>query len=142
MAVFKVLKPCQMKLLTKLFLFIGLFFGGGIGLFYSLFNLIALNGIGNYFQVKSPEIVDVRIEQDSVDVYIEYNYKVGESEYSSEYKMFAEYYNRCDIDTVVVKYNETFPAVSYIEGVSLKIRKQKNGYHTIILFYPISFVAL
>jgi len=41
--------------------------------------------------------------------------------------MFSEYFNRCDVDTIIIKYNTIFPMVSYIEGVPLKIRKQKTG---------------
>jgi hypothetical protein len=115
-----------MRTIAKVFLFIGLLFWG-VGLIYSLSKLIALNGLGDFFKVESPQNIDTRIERDSLDINIYYTYQVEEKEYSSEYKMFAEYFERCGVDTVVVKYNATFPMVSYIEGVPLKNRKQKTG---------------
>jgi len=115
-----------MRLITKTFLFIGLLFWG-IGLIYSLSKFIALNGLGNIFEVESPDNIELAIERDSLDINIYYTYKVEEKEYSSEYKMFSEYFNRCDVDTIIIKYNTIFPMVSYIEGVPLKIRKQKTG---------------
>lgn len=116
----------MMKLITKIFFIIGLLFWG-IGLLYSFSNLIALNGLGNWFEFKSPEITDSRIERDSLDINIYYSYQVADRIFNSEYKMFSIYFDKCDIDTIVVKYNTTFPMVSYIEGVPLKIRKQKTG---------------
>lgn len=47
--------------------------------------------------------------------------------YQDNYKMFVEYFEQCGIDTIVVKYNKYFPVVSFIDGVPLKIRKQKTG---------------
>lgn len=115
-----------MRIIVKIFLFIGLLFWG-VGLLYSLSKLVALNGLGNYFEVQTPENVETKIERDSLDINIHYIYKVADKEYSSEYKMFVEYFDRCGVDTVVVKYNKTFPSISYIEGIPLKIRKQKTG---------------
>ncbi len=115
-----------MKVIAKGFLFMGLLFWG-LGLIYSLSKLIALNGLGNLFEVQSPISIDTRIERDSLDINIYYTYRVEENEYSSEYKMFAEYFNQCEIDTIIIKYNTTFPMVSYIEGVPLKIKRQKTG---------------
>lgn len=128
-----------MRIITKIFLFVGILFWG-VGLLYSLSKLVALNGLGNCFEVKTPENIDTRIERDSLDINIYYTYKVAEREYSSEYKMFAKYFDDCGIDTVVVKYNELFPSVSYIEGVPLKIRKQKTG--IFISFFIILFILL
>jgi hypothetical protein len=115
-----------MKVIAKVFLFIGLLFWG-LGLIYSLSKLIALNGLGNLFDMESPNSIFTRIERDSLDINIYYAYKVEEKEYSSEYNMFAEYFNRCNVDTIIIKYNTIFPMISYIEGVPLKIRKQKTG---------------
>jgi hypothetical protein len=115
-----------MKIIFKIFLFIGLLFWG-VGLIYSLSKLIALNGLGNLFEVETANNTDARIERDSLDINIYYTYQVEEKEYNSEYKMFAEYFDRCGVDTIIIKYNTSFPMVSYIEGVPLKIRKQKTG---------------
>lgn len=73
------------------------------------------------------QYVKTKILSDSTEISIFYTYQVNENVYQENYKMFVEYFEKCDIDTIIVKYNKDFPMISYIDGVPLKIRKQKTG---------------
>lgn len=115
-----------MKLIIKLFFLLGIAFWG-LGLLYSFSKLIALNGLGNIFEMNEARNVKTEINRDSTDISILYTYQVEGKVYEDNYKMFVEYFEQCDIDTIVVKYNKYFPMISYIDGVPLKVRKQKTG---------------
>jgi hypothetical protein len=115
-----------MKIIAKSFLLLGILFWG-ISLIYSFSKLIALNGVVDIFEMKEAQRVKTKINQELIDIRISYTYQVDEKEYNDNYTMFIDYFERCNIDTIVIKYNETFPMVSYIEGVPLKNRKQKTG---------------
>jgi len=114
------------KLIIKLFFILGIAFWG-LGLLYSFSKLIALNGLGNIFEMNEARNVKTEIIRDSTDISILYTYQVEGKVYQDNYKMFVEYFEQCGIDTIVVKYNKYFPMVSFIDGVPLKIRKQKTG---------------
>lgn len=115
-----------MKTIVKIFLILGILFWGA-GLIFSLSKLIALNGLGEVFKMEVAHEAKVQVVQDSTDIAIDYTYQVDGFEYSDNYNMFVDYYKRCDVDTVVIKYNESFPMVSFIDGVPLKNRQQKTG---------------
>lgn len=115
-----------MKFIIKLFLILGISFWG-LGLLYSFSKLIALNGLGNIFEMNEARNVKTEINRDSTEISIVYTYQVEDKVYQDNYKMFVEYFEQCGIDTIVVKYNKYFPMVSYIDGVPLKVRKQKTG---------------
>ena len=123
-----------MKLIVKFFLILGLLFWGA-GFIYSLSNLIALNGMGNFFKVEKPEIVETKMERDSLDVNIYYTYEVNRKKYNSDYKMVKGYFEKCNVDCIVIMYNTKFPMVSYIEGIPLKNRKQKTGILISLFFF-------
>lgn len=122
-----------MKVIIKLFFILGIAFWG-IGLLYSFSKLIALNGLGNIFEMDEARNVKMEIINDSTDISILYTYQVKGKVYQDNYKMFVEYFEQCGIDTIVVKYNKYFPMVSYIVGVPLKIRKQKTGIFVSVFF--------
>lgn len=128
-----------MKRISRFFYYFGLIFWG-IGFIYSFFNLIALNGLGNIFEVNEPEKTTIKMERDTVDVTINYKYYVGSKEYSSTYHLYAKSFDKYKLDTIVVKYNRTFPMISYIDGVPLKIRHQKTG--IVISSFFILFIFL
>lgn len=113
-----------MKIIVKIFFIVGIAFGG-FGLLFSFSKLIALNGLGNIFEMNEARSVKTEIIRDSTHISILYSYKVEGKVYQDNYKMFVEYFEQCSIDTIVVKYNKNFPMVSYIDGVPLKIRQQK-----------------
>lgn len=115
-----------MKTIVKIFLILGILFWGA-GLIFSLSKLIALNGLGEFFKMEVANDATTHITQDSTDIVIAYAYHVKGKEYNDNYKMFIDYYNRCDIDSIIVRYNESFPMISYIDGVPLKNRQQKTG---------------
>jgi hypothetical protein len=71
--------------------------------------------------------VKTEIIRDSTDISILYIYQVEGKVYQDNYKMFVEFFEQCGIDTIVVKYNKYFPMVSFIDGVPLKVRKQKTS---------------
>lgn len=99
----------------------------GLGFLYSFSKLIALNGLGNIFEMNEARNVKTEIIRDSTDISILYTYQVEGKVYQDNYKMFVEYFEQCGIDTIVVKYNKYFPRVSFIDGMPLKVRKQKTG---------------
>lgn len=115
-----------MKLIIKIFLILGFAFWG-LGFLFSFSKLIALNGLGNIFEMKEARIVKTEIIRDSTDITILYTYQVKGKVYKDNYKMFVEYYEQCGIDTIIVKYNKYLPIVSYIVGVPLKVKNQKIG---------------
>jgi len=114
------------KIIVKIFFIIGIAFGG-FGLLYSFSKLIALNGIGDIFEMNEARNAKTEIIRDSTDISILYTYQVEGKVYQDNYKMVIEYFEQCGIDTIVVKYNKHLPMVSYIDGVPLKIRQQKIG---------------
>ena len=128
-----------MRLIIKLFFILGIAFWG-LGLIYSLSKLIALNGLGNIFEMNEARNAKTEIIRDSTDISIVYTYQVEGKVYQDNYKMFVEYFEKCGIDTIVVKYNKDFPMVSFIDGVPLKVRKQKTG--IIISTFFLLFLAL
>lgn len=113
-----------MKIIVKIFIVIGIAFGG-FGLMFSFSKLIALNGLGNIFEMNEARSLKTEIIRDSTHIRILYSYKVEGKVFQDNYKMFVEYFEQCGIDTIVVKYNKYFPMVSFIDGVPLKIRQQK-----------------
>ena len=115
-----------MKLIIKLFFILGIAFCG-LGLLYSFSKLIVLNGLGDIFEMNEARNAKTETIRDSTDISILYTYQVKGKVYQDNYKMFIEYFEQCGIDTIIVKYNKYFPIVSYIDGVPLKIRKQKTG---------------
>lgn len=115
-----------MKLIIKLFFILGIAFWG-LGLLYSFSKLIALNGLGDIFEMNEARNAKTEIIRDSSDINILYTFQVEGKVYQDNYKMFVEYFEQCGIDTIVVKYNKYIPMVSFIDGVPLKIRKQKTG---------------
>ena len=115
-----------MKKIVSFFYALGLLFGG-IGLIYCIAMLIVLNGVGDIFEMKEPEQLEVKIHRDSLEVNVYYTYKVGGIENSEHYKINVKYFDRCKIDTIVVKYNASYPMISFIEDVPLKQREQKIG---------------
>lgn len=119
-------KGKALKVIIKLFFIVGIAFWG-IGLLYSFSQLVALNGLGNIFEMKEAKEVKTRIIRDSIDITILYTYKVNAKEYGDKCEMFVEYYERCNIDTLVIKYNKFFPMISHIDGIPIKLRKQKTG---------------
>ena len=56
-----------------------------------------------------------------------YTYYVGNKEYSDNYSMFINAFERYNVDTIIVKYNTIFPSISIIDGIHLKKRQQKVG---------------
>ncbi len=129
-----------MKTIVKIFLIFGILFWG-TGLIFSLFKLIALNGLGEVFKMEVADEAKVQVVQDSTDIFIDYIYKVDGLEYRDNYNMFVDYYKRCDVDIIVIKYNKTFPMVSFINGVPLKNRQQKIGV-IISSFFILFFLLL
>ena len=115
-----------MKIIVKFFLILGVVFWA-IGLVYSFSGLIALNGLGEFFEMEIANEAMIQVTQDSTDIVISYTYQVNEKKYHDNYKMFVDYYSSCNIDTIIVKYNKTFPMVSYIDGIPLKNRQRKTG---------------
>jgi hypothetical protein len=115
-----------MRIIVKIFYIFGIVFFG-IGLVYSLSRLVALNGLGDIFEMKEARKAITEIVRDSSDISISYTYQVKGKEYHDNYKMFVDYFMRCNVDTIVIKYNKIFPMISYIDGVPLKIRKQRTG---------------
>ena len=115
-----------MKGTVKLIFILGIAFWS-IGLLYSFSKLVALNGLGNIFNMGDAQEVKTEIIRDSTDISILYTYQVNGKVYDDNYKMFIDYFESCDIDTILIKYNKQFPMVSYIDGVPLKIRQQKTG---------------
>lgn len=113
-----------MKIIVTIFFIVGIAFGG-FGLLFSFSNLIALNGLGNIFEMNEARNGKTEIIRDSTHISILYSYRVEGKVYQDNYKMFVEYFEQCSIDTIVIKYNKNFPMVSYIDGVPLKIRQQK-----------------
>ncbi len=116
----------MMKRIIKLFFILGIAFFG-LGLLFSFSKLIALNGLGDIFEMNGARNAKTEIIRDSTDINILYTYQVEGKVYQDNYKMFVDYFEQCGIDTIVVKYNKYFPMVSFIDGVPLKIRKQKTG---------------
>lgn len=111
---------------VKLFFIVGVTFWVLV-LLYSFSKLVTLNGLGYIFEMKDAQEVKTKIIRDSVNINISYTYQVNGKEYNDNYKMFIDYFERCNIDTTIIKYNNVFPMVSYIDGIPLKIRKQKTG---------------
>lgn len=132
-----------MKLIIKLFFILGIAFWG-LGLLYSFSKLIALNGLGDIFEMNEALNAKTEIIRDSTEISILYTYQVEGKVYHDNYKMFVEYFEQCGIDTIVVKYNKYFPGVSFIDGVPLKIRNQKTGIFisTFFLLFLILFWKL
>jgi hypothetical protein len=129
-----------MKSITKIFVILGVAFWS-IGLLYSVSKLIALNGLGNIFEMNEAQNAKTRIIKDSTHITISYKYQVEEKTYQDSYKMLIEYFERCDVDTIAIKYNKRFPMVSYIDCVPLKIRQQKVGM-IISAFFILFFIVL
>ncbi|MFK7907257.1 MAG: hypothetical protein AB8B69_19120 [Chitinophagales bacterium] len=127
-----------MKFLRFIYI-LGLLFWASI-LIYSISQLFALNGLGEVFEVATPQKVNTIVKHDSSFVNIEYDYIVGGNIYRSRYKIALTYYNRHKTDSIKIKYNTLFPSVSYIEGIPLKIRKQKIDIFISIFF--ITFLSL
>ena len=113
-----------MRIVIKFFYFFGLLFWG-IGLFYSLTKLILLND--KFFCMENATDVEIICDRDSINIICAYTYRVNKKEYNDSYVMYADYFAKCNIDSIYVKYNASFPSISYIEGIPLKIRKQKVG---------------
>ena len=128
-----------MKVIVKIFYVLGVAFWS-IALILSISKLAALNGLGNFFEMRIAQKVVTDINKDSLDVNISYSYQINDKEYHDNYKMFVEYYERCNVDTIIIKYNSLFPMVSYIDGISLKNRKQKTG--IIISLFFLLFLIL
>lgn len=122
-----------MKLIVKLFFIFGIAFGS-VGFLYSFSQLIALNGLGNIFEMKDAKEIKTEITHDSIHINILYAYIIDGKEYKDDYKMVTEYFEQCNIDSIVVKYNKNFPSISYIDGVPLKIRKQRFGIFMSLFF--------
>ena len=129
-----------MKSITKIFFISGVAFWS-IGLMYSFSKLIALNGLGNIFEMNEAQNANTRIIRDSTHITISYRYQVDEKTYQDSYKMLIEYFEKCDIDTIAIKYNKRFPMVSYIDSVPLKMRQQKVGI-CISAFFILFFIFL
>jgi hypothetical protein len=129
-----------MKSITKIFFILGVAFWS-IGLMYSFSKLIALNGLGNIFEMNEAQNANTRIIRDSTHITISYRYQVDEKTYQDSYKMLIEYFEKCDIDTIAIKYNKRFPMVSYIDSVPLKMRQQKVGI-CISAFFILFFIFL
>lgn len=115
-----------MKIIVRTFFIIGIVFWG-LGLLYSFSKFVALNGLGDIFEMKEARDVKTEISSDSTDISISYSYQVDGKIYHDSYIMFIDYFEQCGVKTIVVKYNKFFPMVSYIDGVPLKNRKQKTG---------------
>ncbi len=127
------------KVITTIYIF-GLLLSS-FGFFVSLYKVIELNGLGNIFQYERPEIVNLNLERDSIDVKITYSYVVEKKEYYDSYEMVSSYYDRCDTDSLIVNYNKTFPSVSYIEGIPLKIRINNMGMVLSLIFFLFLFIV-
>ena len=96
---------------------------GGYGLIYSISILLLKNEVGNFFDMENAKDVKISIVRDSTLVNIEYSYKV---EFQENYRLAVNYFEKCDVDTIIVKYNPIFPSISIIEGIPL-IRRQMVG---------------
>lgn len=129
-----------MRIIVKVFYVFGIIFWS-IGLIYSFSKLVALNGIGDIFEMKEAQEVRTKIIRDSIDINITYAYQVEGKEYKDNYKMFVDYFEGCNVDSIIVKYNKSFPMLSYIDGVPLKIRKQKTGIF-ISLFFLLFLISI
>lgn len=129
-----------MRIIAKVFLFIGLLFWATF-LFVDLSNFLAMNGSGNLFPIDTPEVILINVEKDSTHVNIAYSYKVDEIEYQDTYRMVKGYYEKCNVDTLVIKQNRIFPSISYIENIPLKLRQAKMGIY-ISLFFLLFLIML
>jgi len=111
-----------MRILVKIIFILGIAFGG-YGLIYSISILLLKNEVGNFFDMENAKDVKISIVRDSTLVNIEYSYKV---EFQENYRLAVNYFEKCDVDTIIVKYNPIFPSISIIEGIPL-IRRQMVG---------------
>jgi len=112
------------KVITKIFFVAGLLFWG-FGLMFSFVKLVALNGLSDIFEMKNPKQEEITIKKESSDISISYTYVANNVKYCDSYVMVEDYYEKCAIDTIIIKYNASFPQISYIEGLPLKQRNQK-----------------
>jgi len=111
-----------MRILVKIVFLFGIAFGG-YGLIYSMSILLLKNELGNFFDMENAKDVKMYIVKDSTQVKIEYSYKV---EFHQNYRLAKNYFEKCDVDTIIVKYNPIFPSINIIEGIPL-IRRQIVG---------------
>lgn len=128
-----------MKTIVNILFFIGIVFWITF-IFIDSFKILSLNGFGNHFHMCEPEISSIKIDTDSIDTIITYTYIVAGKKFDNKYEMYSEYYNKCNLDTLIIKYNETFPEISYIEGINLKTRQSCIGLGFSIFFLSILFL--
>lgn len=115
-----------MKTIVRIFYVIGIIFWTS-GLICGTYKLLALNGLGDIFEMKEAQNAITDVVCDSANVSISYTYLLEGKEYHDNYKMFTDYYKQCGVDTIIIRYNKTFPMISFIDGIPLKIKKQKIG---------------
>ena len=115
-----------MRIFVKTIYIIGLLFWGGGVLCYSLI-FIGLDGLGTTHLVNNAENAVVQKSQDSLYVYIDYSYSVGENEFHNRSKIWKKAYQDYNPDTLIVKYNKLLPSLNYIEQVPIKRRSYKIG---------------
>lgn len=128
-----------MKLLLNSAYIIGISLGS-LSFFLSFLSLIALNGLGDIFIMVEAPSAKTEIEKDEKTIKIKYVYQVNSQEYTEAYIMASDYFTKQNVDTIVIKYNQDFPSISYIKGIPLKTRKQKI--HMIISVFFILFFAI
>lgn len=75
--------------------------------------------------MKEPERVETEVSKDTSYINISYKYKVGKNEYGNSYRFGIKYFNKCQLDVISVRYNTTFPMISYIDGIPLIVRNEK-----------------
>ena len=106
--------------------FLGIAFWGS-GLIYCILILFLTNEFSNFFCMKNANDAKVDIIEDSVHINIMYTYHVDHKEHHEVYKMYLDYFKKCEIDSIVIKYNTIFPSISCIDGIPLKGRRMKVG---------------
>jgi hypothetical protein len=122
-----------MKKIVTFFYISGLLFGA-FGFIHSVVYYTLSNGFGETFTFEEAKLSNLLIDRDSSDVDIQYQYSVNNIEYRDRCLISSELYDRRNLNSILVKYNHYFPNISYIEGVKIKLIKQKTGMVLSLIF--------
>lgn len=136
-----------MKRIIKIFFILGLIFWGGM-LSSAIVNLICYNAVFNLFDLEDILTKDYKIESDTLTskslIVVQYSYKVDHEIFEKKLNVNDKYFDEnfeFGLDSsLVVRYNSTFPEMSFIPSIPLEKRKAKIGIILSLVF--ISFLLV
>lgn len=131
-----------MRKLLKVVFWLGVLFWGSF-LAYGLLKMTAYNGFGNYFSFTCENAKTFTIVKEQNDnLKITYNYEVSGKIYTVDERISGEIFREKvgSVPVLPVCYNNTYPSLSYIQGLNLSVSREKTG--VIVSIILLTFITV